>query len=108
VRKRPHQGDRVRAFLGRRAEHQDRGIVLLAEELERRGVLEGVDLVLLGELLGQRDPELVEIGDGVLRDLRAGAATQEEGGLGILNGFRSFLVERSFGARVARFSSLSG
>jgi hypothetical protein len=42
----------MRALLGRRAENQERGIVLLAEELERRRILKRVDLVLLGKLLG--------------------------------------------------------
>ncbi len=42
----------MRALLAGRAEDEQRGVVLLAEELEGGGILEGVDLVLLGELLG--------------------------------------------------------
>lgn len=99
-----HEGESVRALLGRGAEDEQRGVVFLAEELERRGVLEGVDLVLLGELLGQRDPELVQVGDGVLGDLGAGGAAEEEGIFGVLDGFGGFLVERPLAAGISRFS----
>lgn len=105
VREGAHEGDGVRALLGRGPEDEHRGVVLLAEELERRGVLERVDLILLGELLGERDPQLIEVGDGVLGDLRAAAAAQEEGGFGVLDGLGGLLVERPFGARVSRFST---
>jgi hypothetical protein len=39
--------------------HEERGVVLVAEELERRHVLERVDVVLLGEVDGMRALESV-------------------------------------------------
>lgn len=98
------EGEAVRTLLAAAAEDEQRGVVLLGEELERGGRLERVDGVLLGELLGERHAQLVQVGEGVLDDLRAGCAAQEEGRLGVLDGFGGFLVEGAFGARVAGFS----
>jgi hypothetical protein len=52
VAKEADHGQGVRALLGAAAKDHEGGVVLLGEELERGGVLEGVDGVLLGELLG--------------------------------------------------------
>jgi hypothetical protein len=46
----------VWALLAGGAEDDEGGVVLLAEELEGGGILEWVDLVLLGELLGEWPP----------------------------------------------------
>lgn len=97
----------MRALLAAGPEDEQRGVVLLAEELERRRVLERVDLVLLRELLRQRPPQRVQVRQRVLRLLRACCAAQEERLLGVLDGLGGLLVEGALGARVARFSSLS-
>ena len=55
-----------------------------------------MDGVLLGELLGEWDAELVEVCEGVLGYLRAGCAAEEEGGFGVFDCFWGFLVEGSF------------
>jgi hypothetical protein len=95
----------MRALLGRGAEDEERGVVLLAEELQGRGVVERVDLVLLGEFLGQWDAQLVQVGERILGDLRAAAAAEEECGFGVLDGFGGSFVQGTLAARVARFSS---
>lgn len=46
----------------------------------------------------------MQVGQGVLGYLAAGCAAEEEGCFGVLEGFGSFLVERSFAACVAGFS----
>lgn len=97
-------GQGVGALLGAAAKDHERGVVLLGEELERRGVLEGVDRVLLGELLGERDAQLVQVGEGILHDLRARGAAQEEARLGVLDGLGGLLLEGALGAGVAGFS----
>ena len=63
-----------------------------------------MDIVLLGELAGERDTKLVEVGDGVLSYLGACGAAEEEGSLGVLDGFRRLFVHGAFAARVAGFS----
>jgi len=69
----------MRSLLRRRSEDEQRGVVLLGEELEGCGVFEWVDSVLLGEFFGERDSQLVEITEGILDDLRAAGAAEEEG-----------------------------
>lgn len=64
-----------------------------------------MDLILLGELLGQGNSKLVEVCDCVLGYLRAGCSPQEKGFLGVLNGFRRFLFDGSLTPRIARFAS---
>ena len=63
-----------------------------------------MDLVLLCEFLCERPSERVEICEGILGDLGTGGAAEEECFFGIFNSFGSFLVQSSFGARVAWFS----
>jgi hypothetical protein len=94
----------MRPLLAARSKHQHTAVVLLGEELQRGNVLEGMDVILLGELLGERTAEGVEVGEGILGDLGTGGAPQEEGSFGVLDGFGGFLVERTLGARIARFS----
>jgi len=94
------------AFLAGGTEDQNRSVVLLGEEFERCGVFEWVDGILLSKFLSERDPQLVEVGEGVLNDLRAGCAAQEERGFGILCRLRSFFVLGSLAARIARFSGV--
>lgn len=65
---------RVRPLLLAAPKDEEGGVVLLGEEFERGGVFKGVDGVLLGEFLGEREAERMEVGEGVLRDLRAGRA----------------------------------
>lgn len=64
-----HEGQAVGALLAVVAEDHERGVVLLAEELERIGILEGVDIVLLVELDRKRLLQRLQIGQGPLRDL---------------------------------------
>lgn len=99
-----HEGEAVGPLLGGAAEDQQGGVVLLGEELERGGVLEGVDGVLLGELLGQRLAERVQVRQGVLRRLRASRPAQEEARLGVLLLLGGALLEGPLGAGVTGFS----
>jgi hypothetical protein len=46
----------------------------------------------------------MQVGEGILRDLRAGSAAQEKSNFRVLDGFGGSLVERSLGARITRFS----
>jgi hypothetical protein len=96
----------MRPFLARGSENEDRSIVLFREELKRCGVFEGVDGILFGELFGQGDTQLIQVGQGILNDLRAGCAAKEEGGFGVLKGLGGLFVEGTFAARVARFAGL--
>jgi len=82
----------MRTLLARAAEDEDASVIFLREEFETGGVFKGMDFVLLGEFLGKGDTKLVEIGQGILGNLRAGGTTQEEGSLGFLDGFRGFFV----------------
>lgn len=97
-------GQAVGPLLGAAAEDHQGGVVLLAEELERGSVLEGVDGVLLGELLGEGLAQREEVGEGVLRDLRAGGAAEEEAGLGVLLLLGGALLEGALGAGITGFS----
>lgn len=60
------EGDVVRALLAAGTENDKRGIVLLGEEGQGAGVLEGVDVVLLVEALGVGLAQGVEILHGIL------------------------------------------
>jgi hypothetical protein len=53
-----------------RAEDKKGGVILFGEELQRGGVLERVDGVLLGEFDGPRSLETVQLCDCELDDLR--------------------------------------
>lgn len=98
------QGEAVGPLLAAAAEDEEGGVVLLGEELERGGVLEGVHGVLLGELLGERLPQLGQVGEGVLNNLATSRAAQKEGGLGVLDGLGGALLEGPLGAGVTGFS----
>lgn len=63
-----------------------------------------MDFVLFCELLGERDAQLVEVGECVLDYLRAAGAAEEEGGFGIFGGFGGLFVEGTFAACVTRFA----
>lgn len=104
-RKGADKGQRVRALLARAAKDEQAGVVLLREELERRRVLEGVDGVLLCELLGERLAHGVQLRQGVLHYLRAGGAAEEEARLGVLNGLGLALLERPLGPGIARLAA---
>ena len=58
------------ALLRVQRQDEERGVVLLGEELERRGIVEGVNVILLGEALDKRTLDSGKIGDGKLEDLR--------------------------------------
>jgi hypothetical protein len=99
-----HERDVVRSLVLRAAEAEKTGVVLLGEELEGGGIVEGMDGVLLAELLGEGNTEGVELVEGVLDDLRAGGAAEKEAGFGVLDGFGFALLESPLGAGIARFS----
>lgn len=101
-------GQAVGPLLGAAAEDHQGGVVLLAEELERGGILEGVDGVLLGELLGEGLAQGEEVGEGVLGHLGAGGAAQEEAGLGVLLLLGGSLLEGALGAGITGFSERRG
>lgn len=90
-----HKRQGVGALLLAASKDHQAGVVLLGEELEGRGIREGVDGVLLGELLGERLTHLVEVVQGILDNLRAGCAAEEEARLGVLDRFGLTLLERS-------------
>lgn len=94
----------MRALLGGAPKDQKRSVVLFGEELERGGVLEGVDRVLFCEFLGQRLAQLEEVVQGVLDDLRASGTTEEKNGFGVLDGLRCALCEGALGAGITRFA----
>ena len=83
----------MRTLLLSAPEDHETGVVLFGEELERGGVLEGVDGILLGEFLGEGLAHVVEVVEGILDELGAGCATEEETGFGVLDGFRLSLLE---------------
>ena len=99
-----HQAQAVGPLLGAAAKDHQGGVILLAEELEGGGVLEGVDGVLLGELLGEGLAQGVQVGQGILGDLGAGGAPEEEAGLRVLLLLRRALLEGALGAGVTGFS----
>ena len=78
------EGQAVGALLGVQREHEEGGVVLEGEELERRGIVEGVDVVLLGEALDEGSLEGCEVGSNELEDLGRLLAAHEEGRLGVL------------------------
>lgn len=88
------------------SEDEETGVVLLREELERAGVFKGVDRILLGELLGEREAEGVEVVEGILDYLRAGGSAEKETLFGVLDCFWFPLLEGSLRAGVARFPGL--
>lgn len=102
------KGQRVRALLLRAAKDEEAGVVFFGEELDGGGVLEGVDGVLLGELFGQRLAHGEEVVHGVLDDLGAVVAAEEEACLGVLDGLGLALLEGSLGAGVTGFSGGRG
>jgi hypothetical protein len=63
-----------------------------------------VDGVLLGEFLGEGLAHGEEVVHGILDDLGAVVAAEEEACLGVLDGFGLALLEGSLGASVTRFS----
>lgn len=63
-----------------------------------------MDGVFLCEFLGEGLAQGKEVGEGVLGDLGAGGAAEEEDGLGVLDGFWGAFLEGPLGAGVARFS----
>lgn len=65
-----------------------------------------MDGILFGELFCEGDSELVEVCEGILDDLRAGCAAEEEGGFGVLDGLWGFFVEGTFAACIAGFAIL--
>ncbi len=65
----PDQGQAVWPFLAVHAEHEQARVVLLREELQARRILERVDRVRLGEFLGERSFERVQLRDGALHEL---------------------------------------
>lgn len=83
------------ALLLAASKDEQRGVVLLREELERCGILKRVDGVLLGEFFGKRQAERVEVVEGILDDLGAGCAAEEEALLGVFDGFGLALLEGS-------------
>jgi hypothetical protein len=78
------EGEAVRALLGVQRQGEERGVVLQGEELERGGIVEGVDVVLLGEALDEGALESRQVGRGQLEDLRRLLARHEECRLGVL------------------------
>lgn len=99
-----HQRQRVGALLAVAAEHEQGGVVFLAEKFERRGVFEGVDGVFLGEFDRQRPFQRVQVGEGQLDDFGAGAASQEEGSFGVFVDLGGSFLECAFRPGVARFA----
>lgn len=63
-----------------------------------------MDGVFLGEFLGERDFELIQVCERVLDYLRTGCAAEEKGSFGIFDAFGGFFVESSFGACIAGLS----
>ena len=63
-----------------------------------------MDWIFLGEFLGERKVQLVQIIKGVLGYLATGCAAEEEGCFGVFGGFGGLLVEGAFAAGVAGFS----
>lgn len=104
----PRKGEAVGSLLGAAAKDEEGGIVFLGKEFERRGVFKGVDGVFLCEFLGERLAQGKEVGKGVLGDLGAGGAAEEEDGFRVLDGFGGALLEGPLGAGVARFSKGQG
>lgn len=104
VAKGTDQGEAVGALLAGAAKDEEGGVILFRKELEAGGVLEGVDGVLLGELLGQGLAQLEEIVQGILYDLRAARTPEEEDGLGVLDGEGGTLCQGTLRAGVTRFS----
>lgn len=94
----------MRSLFRAAAKDEEGGIVLFRKEFERRGVFKGVDGVFFGEFLGEGLAEGKQVGEGVLGDLGAGGAAQEEDRFGVLDGLWGALLEGPLGAGVARFS----
>jgi hypothetical protein len=105
VAKGAHHGERMWALLGGGAKDEDGGVVLLGEELEGSGIVEWVDIILLGELLGKRAAQRVKICEGVLGKLGARGAAKEKRSLRVLDGLGGLLVEGTLGARIAGFTA---
>lgn len=100
-------GHAVWALFGVQGQHEERGVVLEGEELERSGIVKGMDVVLLGEALDKRALEGAQVGDGQLEDLRRPLARHEERRLGVLRLLRLALGHGALGAGILGFSAVA-
>ena len=81
-------------------EDEEGGVVLEGEKLERGGIVEGVDVVLLGEALDEGSLEGREVGGSELENLRSLLAGDEESRLGVLVLLRLACLDSARGASV--------
>jgi len=88
------------------SEDEQGDVVLFAEEFEAGGIVERVDVVLLGEFEGERAFEGVDVGEGELHDVGAGRAAEQERRFGVFGGLGLALFEGALGARVFGFSGV--
>ena len=75
----------MRPFLAVAGEHQEAGVVLPREELQRRGILEGVDRVGFGEAEAVRPFERVEVRQQGAEQRGRGRIAQEERAFGVFD-----------------------
>ena len=87
--------------------HQTR-IVLLAEELETRGVFEGVDIILLRKFDGERAFESIEVREEEVEEGGAGCVFEEESGARVFGGLWGFVVEVALRAGILGFDLADG
>lgn len=101
-------GEVLGALLGVRGEGDQGGVVLVREELERGGILEGCHGVLLGEPDRVGLLERVEVGQDRLHDLGGAGAAEEESGLGVLDELGEAVVGGALGAGILGLSVEDG
>jgi len=77
------------------AEDDHTGVILLREELERRGIFERVDRVFLVEPNTKRSLEGVEVAESKVAHVAGFLAADEEGNLGIFDDLRLTLLQHA-------------
>ena len=92
-------GDGVSALLAVAAKDEQTGVVLLGEELKRRGIFEGVDGVLLVELDAERALERVQVRHGEIDNLGRRRVAQEKRHLVALVHLRRLFLHEALAAR---------
>lgn len=71
VAKSPSHGQSMRPLLGARSKDKHAAVISFREELQTGRICEGMDVVLLGEALGERHAQRIKVAERILANFRA-------------------------------------